>query len=407
MYAPDRLSRMTHAYAGNPGILPPIQVTNHTLILATVIFAATLAGCGSKGAQTDAPAVSAVNVSSANVAVVQQTTITSGPAISGSLVADRTASIRAEVAGPVVAVLVDPGTKVAAGAPLVRIDDAVLRDAWLSARSGVTQAELAADLARRDQDRAEKLLAAGAIATNAAEQARRGAVAAQAMLDDARARLASAKKNLDNTVATAPYAGIVSERQANPGDIVAPGAPLVTVVDPSTMRFDASVPAEQLGAVRVGAPVKFSVTGYPGRSFAGTVSNVYPSADPGTRQVRLSVRIPNAGTGLVAGLFADGRIATASHSGLVVPLTAVDQRGLRPTVTRVRGGATELVEVELGARDEAAEQVELASGVAAGDTLLTGAAAGITPGTHVRIAATMDIPASRQPAQPPAAGRKP
>ncbi len=383
-------------------------MTTTPRILAPTVFVASalLAACGSKGAQADVPAVTTVNVSPENVAVVQQTTITAGPAISGALVADRTASIRAEVAGSVVAVLKDPGAHVTAGTPLVRIDDAAIRDAWLSAKSGVTQAQLAYDLAKRDQDRADKLLAAGAIATNAAEQARRGAVAAQAMLDDAKARLASAQKNLDNTVVTAPYDGIVSERQVNPGDVVAPGAPLVTVVDPSTMRLEGSVPAEQLGAVRLGAPVTFTVTGYPGRTFTGTISNIYPSADPGTRQVRLYARIPNAGNGLVAGLFADGRIAATSHAGLVVPLTAVDQRGLKPAVTRVKGGRTEGVEVALGTRDDATEHVELTSGVAAGDTLLVGAAAGITPGTPVRISAGTDAPGAKTAVAAPAPATK-
>jgi RND family efflux transporter MFP subunit len=365
-----------------------------------VLAAAALAACGGKGAEADAPAAgpSAVNISPENLAIVAKSTITSGPAISGALVADRTASLRAEVPGAVLAVLQDPGARVKAGTPLVRIDDAAIRDAYLSAKSGVTQAELAADIAKRDQDRAEKLLAAGAIAQNAVEQARRGALGAQAMLDDAKARLASAQKNLDNTTVKAPYDGIVSERQVNPGDIVAPGTPLVTVVDPSTMRLEGSVPADQLGAVRLGAPVSFTVTGYPGRTFNGTISNIYPSADPGTRQVRLFARIPNAGNGLVAGLFATGRVASTSHAALVAPMTAVDQRGLKPTVTRIRAGKTEVVEVALGTRDDATEHVELSSGVAVGDTLLIGAAAGITPGTPVRVSAGSDKPAA--PAKP-------
>lgn len=374
-------------------------------ILAPTVFlaSAALAACSGKGAQADTPAAAlAVNVSAENVAIVSKSTITSGPAIAGTLVADRTAAIRAEIGGSVVAVLEDPGARVTKGTPLVRIDDSAIRDAWLSAKSGVTQAELANDLAKRDQERSEKLLAAGAIAPTAAEQARRGALAAQAMLDDAKARLASAQKNLDNTVATAPYDGIVSDRQVNPGDVVAPGTALVTIVDPTTMRLEASVPAEQLDAIRIGAPVTFSVTGYPGRKFTGTISNIYPSADPSTRQVRLYARIPNAGNGLVAGLFADGRVASVSHQGLVVPLTAVDQRGLKPTVTRVRAGKTEVVDVTLGTRDEQTERVELTGGVAVGDTLLMGAAAGITPGTAVHVSAGSDAPSGAAMVTPPA-----
>lgn len=375
-----------------------MTVHRRTSLFPALAVTALVAACGGNGAQADTPAVTTVNVSPENVTVVTRTTITSGPAISGALVADRTASIRAEVAGSVVAVLHDPGARVTKGAPLVRIDDSAIRDAWLSAKSGVTQAELAADLGQRDQERAEKLLAAGAVAPNAVEQARRAALGAQAALEDARARLASAQKNLDNTVAKAPYAGVVSERQVNPGDVVAPGAPLVTVVDPSTMRLEGAVPADQLGAVRLGAPVSFTVTGYPGRTFTGTISNIYPSADPGTRQVRLFARIPNAGNGLVAGLFANGRIASTSHLALVVPLAAVDQRGLKPTVTRLHDGKAEPVEVALGTRDEATERVELTSGVAAGDTLLVGAAAGITPGTPVRVSSGADRPTpAKQP----------
>ncbi len=369
-------------------------------ILSALSVTVFLAACGGDSAEAGPAAATTVNVSPDNITLVQSKAIRSGPAISGSLVADRTASIRAEVSGSVVAVLHDPGARVTAGTPLVRIDDSGIRDAMLSARSGVTQAELASDIAKREQDRAEKLFAAGAIAQNAVEMARRAALGAEAALADAKARLASAQKSLDNTIAKAPYDGIVSERQVNPGDIVSPGAPLVTVVDPSTMRLEGAVPADQLGAVRVGAPVSFTVTGYPGRTFTGTISNIYPSADPGTRQVRLYARIPNAGSGLVAGLFATGRVASTSHTGLVVPLTAVDERGLKPTVTRLRGGKAEVIEVTFGVRDAATEDVELTSGVAAGDTLLLGAAAGITPGTVIRVSTGADRPAATAPVKP-------
>ncbi len=108
----------------------------------------------------------------------------------------------------------------------------VPREAFLSAKSAVTQAQLAADIAHREAGRSEKLLAAGAIADNALEAAKRNDLAAQASLEDAKSRLASAQKNLDNTTIKAPYDGIVSERQVNAGDIVSPGSPLFTLVDP-------------------------------------------------------------------------------------------------------------------------------------------------------------------------------
>jgi multidrug efflux pump subunit AcrA (membrane-fusion protein) len=78
------------------------------------------------------------------------------------------------------------------------------------------------------------------------------------------------------------------------------GAPLFTVVDPRSMRLEGSVPAADLGALRIGAPVRFTVSGYPGRTFDGTIQRINPAADPVTRQVPVVVSIPNDGGVLVA-----------------------------------------------------------------------------------------------------------
>jgi multidrug efflux pump subunit AcrA (membrane-fusion protein) len=91
------------------------------------------------------------------------------------------------------------------------------------------------------------------------------------------------------------------------GDVVSPGGALFTVVNPASMRLEASVPASQLTSIRVGLPVEFSVTGYPNRLFGGRITRVSPTADPTTRQVRIVATIPNAGNTLVGGLFAEGR----------------------------------------------------------------------------------------------------
>ena len=354
-----------------------------TALIAAFIFTAGACGKAPAAAATAGPA--AVTIGPEAIAVIAVSTLNSGPAISGSLMAEKTASIRSEVSGAVVAVLAEPGAHVTTGTPLARIDDMVPREAFLSAKSAVTQAQLAADIAHREEGRSERLLTAGAIADNALEAAKRSDLAAQASLEDAKSRLASAQKNLDNTVIKAPYDGVVSERQVNAGDIVSPGSALFVLVDPGTMRLEGAVPADQLSLVHLGAPVKFAVTGYPGRDFTGTITNIYPSADPQTRQVRLYVRIPNAGNGLVAGLYATGRVSSSTKQGLTVPASAVDQRGVKPTVARLKNGKAEVVEVSLGMRDEGSDLVEIKSGLAAGDTLLIGAAQGITPGAPVSV----------------------
>lgn len=350
----------------------------------------TVAACGKKDGAGDAPSEVTVQVGPEAMTIAATTVLSSGPILSGSLVAERTAQLRAEVPGSVIQVFMDPGARVAAGTSLAKIDDRAINDAYLSARSGLTAAQQSADIATRELARAEALVKAGAISDRDLENARRAELGARTMLDDAKARLASAQKSLDATNVLAPYAGIVAERFVNPGDIVAPGSPLMTLIDPATMRLEAAVPAEQLGQVRLGAPVRFSVTGYPGRTFEGRISSINPTADPQTRQVRLFVRIPNAGNQLVAGLFAEGRVASDSREALTVPELAVDLRGLTPTVLRLKNGRTEKVEVTLGAKDEAQERVEIRSGIVAGDTLLVGPALGISPNTPLKITTPSD-----------------
>ncbi|HEX6315977.1 MAG TPA: efflux RND transporter periplasmic adaptor subunit [Gemmatimonadaceae bacterium] len=363
-----------------------------------LLFAASLVvgACNGKEAESATPETPAtVAIGPENIAVVTEGELSAGPAISGALGPEREATVRAQVPGAVMRVSVDQGVRVRAGQSLAQIDDRTLRDAFLSARSAFNTASNAAERAKRDLERMERLAQAGAIAERDLEQARLTHTGAGSQLADAQARLTMAQKQLDDAQIRAPFAGIVSVRSVSEGDVVAPGAALFSIVDPASMRFEASVPAAQLSQVKVGAPVTFSVSGYPERRFTGRVARISPTVDPATGQVRLMVSVPNESSSLVAGLFANGRIATERRTGLTAPYAAVDMRGLKPTVLRLKSGLAERVEVALGVRDEDLERYEILAGVAAGDTLLIGAAQGITPGTAVKVSVPSDQPPAK------------
>ena len=350
-----------------------------------------LAACG--GADVEAKAANGdetVVVGPENTAVVQQGTVTSGPVISGSLAAERDATLRAQIGGAVLRTLADQGSRVQRGQLLAQLDDAAVRDQYLSARSAVGTAQTSFEIAQRELERARTLEAGGAIATRELEMAQRAHSAASSALADARARLAYAQKQLEDTRILAPFDGVVSVRQASAGDVVAPGGAIMTVVDPSTMRLEASVPASEIGSVRPGMAVAFSVTGYEGRQFTGRVARVSPSADPVTRQVPITVTIPNAGNTLVAGLFAEGRVSSEARTAPMLPANAVNHTGATPTVLRVKRGVAELVPVHTGIVDDANERIEITDGLAIGDTVLVGAAQGISPGTPVRTGVVND-----------------
>jgi multidrug efflux pump subunit AcrA (membrane-fusion protein) len=130
--------------------------------------------------------------------------------------------------------------------------------------------------------------------------------------------------------------------------------------------------------------VEFGVTGFD-RRISGKIERINPAVDPATRQVRIYVSIPNAEQSLVAGLFAEGRVSTDARRAIAVPASAVDRRGTAPVIHRIKGGKVDIVPVELGVRDEAAELIEIHSGLAQGDTVLLGSAQAVTEGSPVRI----------------------
>lgn len=356
---------------------------------AAIVAAAMAALACSRGPAADERAAEppAVTLSPENVAVVAERTLRTGPELSGTLRARRAAAIRAEVSGAVIEMLAEAGERVKAGQLLARIDDAALRDALLAARSGVSAAQNGLQVAEANAERARTLSEAGAIAAQQAEQAEAALEAARAQLADARARLSLAEQQAGKTRVRAPFAGVVSQRHASAGDVVAPGALLYTVIDPARLQFEGSIPAARLGDVKVGAPVEFGVTGFEGQRFQGALERIAPAVDPATGQVRVYVDVANEDGRLISGLYAQGRVAAESTSALAAPLAAVDRSSEPPTVMRVEGGKVESVPVELGIRDEAAGQVAITSGVRAGDVLVLGSArATLSEGDPVRVA---------------------
>lgn len=350
-----------------------------------LLAAGIVGGCKNKEAPEGAgKAPAPVTVGRENLAVATVTELRSGPGISGSLEPERAATVRAELGGAVLQTYAEAGDRVRQGAVLARLEGASVRDALLSARSGVRSAEAALELAKRNLERTERLAQAGAVADRELESARVTATNAEGALSDAESRLTSAGQQVRHTTVRAPFSGTVSARQADEGDVVQIGAPLYSIVDPTALRLEANVPGDQVGRLRAGTAVEFSVSGFD-RRFTGRIDRINPVVDSTTRQVKIYARIPNADRSLAAGLFAEGRVAIDSRRGVAVPFVAIDNRGTAPVVHRLKGGQVVETPVKLGVRDEAAELIEVAAGVAEGDTLLLGSAQGVAPGTRVRV----------------------
>jgi RND family efflux transporter MFP subunit len=357
---------------------------------ATALLLAALAvgACGrGKPGATAAPAEQPpVTLSPENVAVVEERTLCAGPEISGTLRARREAALRAEVGGAVQQVAVEAGQRVAAGQLLARIDDTTLQQSLLAARSGVSAARNALQVAESNARRARTLADAGAIATQQAEQAEAALEAARAQSADAAARVTLAEEQAGKARVRAPFEGVVAQRQVSLGDVVGPGALLFTVIDPTRLQLEASIPAARLGEVRPGARVDFAVTGFAGQAFEGRIERIAPAVDAATGQVRVYVDVPNADGRLISGLYAQGRVVATTVRAPAAPLDAVDASSGTPNVLRVANGKIEKVAVRTGLRDEVSGAVAITSGVAPGDVLVLGSArAAVAEGAPVRL----------------------
>jgi RND family efflux transporter MFP subunit len=354
-------------------------------LFLAMVLAVLMGACKAKGSDTAAALPDAVvTVGQENIAVAKLAELRSGPAISGTLVPKVEAKLRAEIGGPIERTYADEGMKVRRGTLLAKIDDSSVRDTYLSARSAVRTAEVGLQNAQRNAERAARLAQAGALPERDLETARLNATNAEGALADARARLATAEKQLGHTEVRASIDGVISERAVAAGDVVQVGSPLFTLIDLRTLRLEATVPVEELGRLHAGSPVEFGVSGFD-RQFGGKIERINPAVDPATRQVRIYVSIPNPDQKLVAGLFAEGRVATSARRAVAVPISALDRRGTAPMIHRIKGGKIDVVPVQLGVRDEALELVEISAGLAQGDTVLLGSAQGVTEGTDVRV----------------------
>lgn len=366
------------------------RFTSRALLAAISALVLATSACSS-GSQPEAAAppgapaaVGIVRLAPENVVTAAIGRVSSGPMISGQLTPAREASVRTMVGGSIVTLNTDRGETVTAGAEVARIASRDLESAKQSAEAGVRSAEVALSVAQSELVRTETLVKGGALASRELEQSRNAVAGAEAQLAAARARVRTVQQALDDTSVKAPFAGVVSARPASVGDVVAPGTELLTIIDLSSMRLEALVASDRLADVKRGAKVAFTIRGIPGE-FVGRVDRLNPTADPVTRQVAVFITLPNTQGALISGLFAEGRIETASHEGIVIPLAAVDETGIRPFVTRLRDGKAERVPVALGVRQAETEDVEVMSGLSAGDVLIIGSAKNVADGTAVTV----------------------
>ncbi|MDP1889690.1 MAG: efflux RND transporter periplasmic adaptor subunit [Gemmatimonadaceae bacterium] len=351
--------------------------------LAAVVAAS--AACG--GAATSDTAASPVTLTAADVMPAATADIGPSVVVSGALDPADIVRVRAQVAGTLRDMKVDRGAKVSRGQMLARIEAQGVTTGAEGAKANVASAEAAQAVALQRLDGAKKLFEAGAMSVIDLKTAQAGFDAAVAQLAAARAGLASASEAAGRTTIRSPIDGWVSDRMAEEGESVKSDDPVFTVVDPRTLELKGQVGAVDAARVRVGQVVTFTVDAMPGQEFKGTVARVDPMASAATRQVGVFARLANGSGKVVAGQFAQGRIRTGAVTKMVVvPINAVRTGEKDPFVLVVEGDVVRRRNVAVGARDDDAGTIVIASGLKAGERVVVTAGIEMADGTKVSTA---------------------
>jgi len=339
-------------------------------ILPALFLALVVVGC-TRGPDAALKAAAApVLVSPEDVYTIKNSTLASGPSITGSIQPERRADLRAEVSAIVLKVLRENGDTVRRGDLLVQLDDTAIRDGLASAEATARSAAQAYEQAQRQLERMNTLRASGMTSAQQLEDAEVRRNGTQSESEVAKTRVVAARQQLGRTEVRAPFDGIVSERKVSAGDTAQIGKELLKVIDPTSMRFEALVSAENVGSVNSGQAVHFRVNGYGDQEFLGKVRRVNPAANPTTRQVEVLVDFAGDKQPKLAGLYAEGRVATETRASLTIPASAVVRDGEKASAFRMKDSKLQKVPLALGERDARTGDFVVKGGLAEGDQVI-------------------------------------
>ena len=293
----------------------------------------------------------------------------------GSLQAVNGTEITAQIAGNVTQVAFRSGAHVRKGELLVRLDD--------SSQLALLHADQAKlQLARATLARAQKLYEAHAGSQSDLQTAEANSGAAQAAVEGDQATL----KKLD---ITAPFTGVLGIREVSLGQYVSPGTAVVNLQSYDPLLLDFSLPQSNVNEIAVDQNVTFTVNTYADKSFKGRVTAIGSQVDPATRNIALQATLANPKAQLRPGMYGDVEL-TVGHAqrGVVVPNTAITYNTFGDNVYVVTAGvAHELMAHErvVQVQDQRDGSALIASGLKAGDTVVTAGQNKLRDGAHVSV----------------------
>jgi RND family efflux transporter MFP subunit len=342
---------------------------------------------------------------------------------SGYIVARRRATVSSKVTGKVMKVMLEEGQRVEAGQVIAELDDANWQAALAESKAQLEQAQATVESARTAFEdakpifeRSQKQKAAAVISAESFDEshaqfnvAHNNLLIAESGLDAARAGVEVAQRNLDDTVIRAPFAGVVTEKAAQPGEMVSPISAgggftrtgIGTIVDMNSLEVEVDVSENFINRVRPEQPVTIKLNAYPDWNIPGSVIAMIPTADRAKATVKVRIAIHLKDPRIIPEMGA--RVAFLSETqpessgaervpmgGVIIPEAAILSTGSVSVVYLVHDSTVERRAVRLGGKASSGQII--IAGLEAGNTVALGNLSKLSDGAHVRIETAKEHP---------------
>lgn len=288
------------------------------------------------------------------------------------------------VGGKIVARKVDIGTMVKRGQILMQLDPRDLQLAQAQSNAGLKAAESNRDLARAELRRYQELRDKNFVSQAVLDGKETAFKAAQASYEQAAAGYQNQSNQAGYTTLVSDVDGVVTGIDAEVGQVVAAGIPVVRVADLGEKEIVIGIPEDKVNTLRQITDVRVRIWANPNGIIPGKIREISPIADPATRTFTAKVSIPTAPADVKLGMTAYVTFAAKTPNAMIkVPLTALFQEKAATAVWVVENGAVRLVPVRVAG--PSGNDILLAAGVSPGQTIVTAGVNLLKPGQKVSI----------------------
>lgn len=331
-------------------------------VLVGVLWIATTHRGQAKPAEVAAPPP--LELAQADVATVSVSRLSRSLPVSGSLSPLVQTTVKSKVAGDVLELTVREGQAVKQGEVLARIDTRYLKATLDTQQAALEKARADLALAKLNRDNSEAMLKEHFISQNAYDSAASTYAADLANTRAAEAQVALAQLSWNDAVVRAPFSGTVVSRLVQPGERVDIEGGIVSLVDLSQMEFRALAPASEIPGVKVGQLAHFKVGGFGDRLFEGRVERINPMTEQGSRSITIYLSVPNPDGVLRGGMFGQGvLVLDKTEPAPAIPVAAVRSEAGLPYVLVFADGKIHKRPVTLGLSSEDLGSVEVREGL--------------------------------------------